>query len=134
VCWSASGLAISLYVICSFSTLVGKQITYDDIVIGLEEVIDVQPWEARQFGIAGPIPNLFRDVWKDERRVFAAEGSSPGTGGMTQELGHPERTSSHTLHQYPVEVFAIKEPSKAHENIIGHGGWMHANLFIYPTT
>jgi hypothetical protein len=37
------------------------------------------------------------------------------TDGMTRELGHPERTSSHTLNQYPVEVLAIEEPSRAHE-------------------
>jgi hypothetical protein len=48
------GLTISLYVICSSSTCVGKQITHDDIIIGLEEVIDARPQEARRFGTAGP--------------------------------------------------------------------------------
>jgi hypothetical protein len=40
----ASQLTNSLYDICSLSTFLGKQIIQEEIVIGLEEVIDVRPW------------------------------------------------------------------------------------------
>jgi hypothetical protein len=89
-CWSASQLTNSLYVICSLSTFLGKQILHDDIVIGLEEVIDVERREPRRFGTAGPIVNLFRDVWKEEQHVFAAEGKCLGENNGTRELGHPD--------------------------------------------
>jgi hypothetical protein len=80
-------------------------------VIGLEEVIDVQPCKPRQFGTAGPISNLFQEVWKEELHVFAAEGASPGTEGATHGPGHPDCTSS--------DVLAIEEISTGK----GHKGW-----------
>jgi hypothetical protein len=85
-------------------------------VIGLEEVIDVQPREPRRFGTAGPISNLFREVWKEELHVFAVEGASPGTEGTTCELGHPDRTSSDVLNRHPVAVLAIEEVSTGKGN------------------
>jgi hypothetical protein len=92
----------------------GKQIL-QDIVIGLEEVIDIRSQETRRFGTAGPLVNLFREVWKEEHHVFSAEGTSWGSGDATFQLGHPDRTPSDTLNRYPVEVLAIEETSSSRE-------------------
>jgi hypothetical protein len=94
---------------------IGKQIISDDIVLGLEEVIDVRGREPRRFGTAGPRANLFRDVWKDELHVFAAEGLNVGVPGTVTELGHPDRTASNILNKYPVEVLAIEETMTSRE-------------------
>jgi hypothetical protein len=101
-------LTISLSVICSSSTFVGKQ---HDIVIGLEEEIDVRPRPGRRYGTAGPITNLFRELWKDEIHVFAAEGLPQQEGQGPKELGHPDQTPSDTLNRYPVDVLTIEETS-----------------------
>jgi hypothetical protein len=85
-------------------------------VIGFEEVIDIQSQEPRQFGsTAGPIVNLFREVWKEEHHVFSAKGITKGVGKSTAELGHPNQTSSNMLNRYPVEVLAIKETSTSRD-------------------
>jgi hypothetical protein len=80
-------------------------------VIGLEEVIDVRPRPARRYGTAGPITNLFRELWKDENHVFAVEGLRQKEEQGPKELGHPDRTPSDTLNQHPVEVLTIEETS-----------------------
>ena len=87
----------------------GKQITCDDVVIGLEETIDTQLGKPRRFATAGPGPNLFRELWKNEDHVFAAEGGPTCPTSQTLELGHPGRTDSNILNRYPVEVLAIEE-------------------------
>jgi hypothetical protein len=71
----------------------------------------VLPRPARRFGTAGPIANLFREVWKEELHVFAAEGLTQEPATLTKELGHPDRTSSETLNLHPVDVLAIEETS-----------------------
>jgi hypothetical protein len=68
-----------------------KQITtIQEIMIGLEEVIDIQSQESQQFGTAGPIVNLFQQVWKEEHHVFTAEGINGGVGKSTAKLGHQD--------------------------------------------
>jgi hypothetical protein len=50
-----------------FSLPLGKQIKSDDVVIGLEEVIEVSRRVKRRFGTAGSFPILlFREAWKED--------------------------------------------------------------------
>ena len=100
---------LAFFVICPSIPFVGKQMTCDDVVVGLEERVDTQPKEPRRFGTAGPGPNLFREIWKNEDHVFAAEGGPARTYGHTQEIGHPERVSSDILNPHPVEVLVVEE-------------------------
>ena len=87
---------------------VGKQVTCD-VVIGLEETIDTQPGEPRHFATAGPGPNLFWEIWKNEHHVFAVEGGPTCSTSQVLEVGCPGQTDSNILNCYPVEVLAIKE-------------------------
>jgi hypothetical protein len=66
------------------------------VVIGLdEEVINiVSRWEKRRFSMAGSFPILFREAWKEDIQVFAAEGDGPP----------PERVAANVLNRHPVEV------------------------------
>jgi hypothetical protein len=90
-------------------SFIGKQITIEDVVIGLEEVIDVSPQGRWRFGTAGSFPILFQEAWKEDDHVFAAEGGRlPGATG-TQRLGPPERVMANVLNRHPVEVLAIKD-------------------------
>ena len=81
----------------------------DDVVVGLEERVNTQTEEPRRFGTAGPGPNLFREIWKNEDHVFAAEGGPAWTHHHTHEIGHPERVSSDILNQHLVEVLVVEE-------------------------
>ena len=87
----------------------GKQVTCDDVVIGLEETIDTQPGEPRHFTTAGPGPNLFREIWKKKNHVFVVEGGLTRSTCQVLEVGHPGQTNSNILNHYPVEVLTIKE-------------------------
>lgn len=87
----------------------GKQVTCDDVVVGLEETVGTQPEEPRCFATAGPGPTLFREIWKNENHVFAAEGGTTRYTSQVMEVGHPGRTDSNILNRYPVEVLAIEE-------------------------
>ena len=88
---------------------IGKQVTCDDTVIGLEETIDTQLGKPRCFTTAGPGLNLFQEIWKHENRVFAAEGGPTCSTSQVLEVGCPGQTDSNILNCYPVEVLAIKE-------------------------
>ena len=92
----------------SLLPLLGKQINVDEIVLGLEELVDVRPRTPRRFGTGSVAPNLFREAFKNEQHVFAAEGIKLHSDTATH-LGHPDRTPANTLNQYPVEVLAIDE-------------------------
>jgi hypothetical protein len=80
----------------------------DEILIGLEELVDVRPRSPRRFGTGSLAPNLFREAFKDEHHVFTVEGIKIASDTATS-LGHPNRTPANTLNQYPVEVLAIEE-------------------------
>lgn len=84
-------------------------------MLGLEEVIDVRTQSAQHFGTAGPIANLFPEVWKDKFHVFAMEGLRQGDDTENHKLGHPDHTSSDTLNQHPVELLAIKVTATSHD-------------------
>ena len=88
--------------------------------------MDVQTRPPRRFGTAGAGCNLFEEVWKNEKHVFAANGMTQVVEGVTRKfgtrmeknqmmegvtrmLGHPERTPSNTLNTYPVKVLAIDD-------------------------
>jgi hypothetical protein len=43
-------------------SILGKQIACDDVVVGLEEMIEVTPYDKRRFGTAGPFPILFTEA------------------------------------------------------------------------
>jgi hypothetical protein len=87
-----------------------KQIENDDVVIGLEEVIKESRWEKRRhFGMAGSFPILFREAWKEDIHVFAAEGDKLPFETNTPRLGPPERVVAHVLNRNPVEVLAVEE-------------------------
>jgi hypothetical protein len=96
--------------LCYLSLLLflGKQITVDEIVLGLEELVDVRPRAPRRFGTGSTGPSLFREAFKEEHHVFAAEGIRIHSG-MATSLGHPDRTPANTLNQHPVDVLAIEE-------------------------
>jgi hypothetical protein len=96
--------------LCYLSLLpfLGKQINIDEIVIGLEELVDVRPRAPHQFGTGSLAPNLFREAFKHEHHVFAVEGIKIASD-MATSLGHPNRTPANTLNQYPAEVLAIEE-------------------------
>ena len=79
------------------------------MVIGLEETKDTQPGKPRRFATMGSGPNLFRELWKNEDHVFAAEGGPTCPTSQTLELGHPGWTDSNILNRYPVDVLAIEE-------------------------
>jgi hypothetical protein len=83
--------------------------TCDDVVVGLEEVIEVAQQGKRWFGMAGPFPILFTEAWKEDEHVFSAEGGSALIKNDTQRLGPPERVTTDVLNRYPVEVLAVKE-------------------------
>ena len=57
------------------------------MVVGLEEVIDVTKQSRRRFGTAGAFPILFREAWKEDIHVFAAEGAKLPCEAETQRLG-----------------------------------------------
>ncbi len=105
-----SRLTVSFFFVICLFCLLGKQIACetDDIVIGLEEVIDVQPQTRRRYGTAGPGPGLFKEVWAHHDHVFAAEGGT-ALRGQDLQLGHPARVSSGILNLHPVEVLVIEE-------------------------
>jgi hypothetical protein len=92
------------------STFSGKQIACDtdDIVIGLEEVIDVQPQSRKRYGTAGTAPGLFQEVWAHQEHVFAAEGGRT-LRGQALQMGHPDRVTSNILNLHPVEVLVIED-------------------------
>ena len=77
-------------------------------MVGLEEVVDVQPKTPRRYGTAGLVPGLFKEVWAHEEHVFAAEGGRPLKGHAAQ-MGHPDRVTSDILNQHPVEVLVIED-------------------------
>jgi hypothetical protein len=96
-------------------TYLGKLVATpcNNVLVGLEEVVNVSPQHQRQFGMAGPFPLLFREAWKKDEHVFAAEGGNATSSDCnTQRLGPPERVAADILNQHPVEVLAIKEPPK----------------------
>jgi hypothetical protein len=82
----------------------------DDVVIGLEEVVDVSNQGQRRFGTAGSFPSLFREAWKEDIHVFTAEGGNLPLDAYTQRLGLPERVAANVLNRHPVDVLAIEEP------------------------
>jgi hypothetical protein len=99
--------------------MLGKQITTsDDVVVGLEEVINVTPQGRRHFGTAGPFPILFTEAWKEDKHVFVAEGGSVLPSDDTQRLGPPEQVATDVLNRYPVAILAVEEtlqiPNKSH--------------------
>jgi len=77
-------------------------------VVGLEEVVNVQPQMPRRYGTASTGPNLFREVWVHEDHVFAAEGGRTQKGAA-HHMGHPDRTSVNILNQHPVEVLVVDD-------------------------
>ena len=78
-------------------------------MIGFEEVIDVTRQSRRRFGTAGAFPILFREAWKRDIHVFAAEGGKLPFDAETQRLGPPARVAVNVLNLHPVEVLAIEE-------------------------
>ena len=99
---------VSLFLLCSHY-LVGKQIESDDVVIGFEEVIDMTRQSRRRFGTASAFPIVFREAWKRDIHVFAAEGGKLPFDAETQRLGPPARVAVNVLNLHPVEVLAIEE-------------------------
>ena len=91
----------------------GKQIEIDDVVVGLEEMIGIARQDRRRFGTAGAFPILFREAWKEDFHVFAAEGGKLPLDTATQRLGPPERVATNVLNRHPVQVLAVEETSKA---------------------
>jgi hypothetical protein len=89
--------------------LLGKQMICDDIVVGLDEVIDTRPQAPRRYGTAGAFPNLFGEAWKEECHVFSAEGGSGFGWPTVKQLGHPDRTPSNVLNTFRVEVLAAED-------------------------
>jgi hypothetical protein len=99
-----------LHFICSLLLLtLGKQINMEEVVVGLEETIRVETRATHRYGTAGHGPNLFQEIWKNERHIFNAGGEKMGLGPGVCHLGHPDRAAANTLNQLPVEVLAIDE-------------------------
>ena len=90
ICLMLKTNILALFVICPSMPILGKQVTCDDVVVGLEETVDMGSGKPRRFATAGPGPNLFREIWKNETHVFAAEGGPTRHNSLTLELGHPE--------------------------------------------
>jgi hypothetical protein len=94
-----------------FSLPLGKQVEFDDIVIGLEELIDITRRAKRRFGTAGAFPILFREAWKEDVHMFAAEGDKLPFETNTSRLAPPQRggVAANVLNQHPVEILAVEE-------------------------
>jgi hypothetical protein len=93
-------------------TILGKQETCDNVVVGLEEVLNVTNQSRRRFGMASPFPILFQEAWREDAHIFAAEGGK-ATNNDTHRLGSPERVTADILNKYPVEVLAIEETAQS---------------------
>ena len=81
----------------------------DNVVVGLEEMVDTASREPHRYGTAGYGPNLFQEIWKNECHIFNAGGEAVDLGPGVCHLGHPDRTMANTLNWLPVDMLAIDE-------------------------
>ena len=86
----------------------------DNVVVGLEEMVDTASREPHWYGMAGYGPNLFQEIWKNECHIFNAGGEVVGLGPGVSHLGHPDRTAANTLNWLPVDVLAKYNPNPVH--------------------